>query len=153
MTAWTDIDAIQEGLRSLLTSVTGNDAFGNSIAIAKVYADADERDITFDNMPCIDITIDREEPEVLAGQNYYATLVLKVAIYVTDFTSFKNSCTLRNNLLKSAKDLIRNSPSFHADIETSRLGTITFAKAADEETGAFVSVAEMDVFGMGYRDK
>lgn len=153
MTAFQDVNGIQDALRSALASIAGNDADGNSVTISKAFCDADETDFDFANMPMLDVTVERQDAEVLAGQNYHVLLLLKVTILVADFTSYRNSCILRNNLLKSAQDAIRANAAFHGDIESSRLGTVTFAKVFDEEKGAFVAAAEMDVTCMGYRDR
>jgi hypothetical protein len=140
-----DVDDVAESLRSLLAT--------NVTSFQSTHVDADERTIVFPAMPLLDVTYEDLNPEVLAGQQYYTELKLVGSIYTVNLTSFKEATTLRNSLLQSCLDTIRSNPRFHADLLSSRLGPVKFAKAQDEQTKAFVARCDFEVVTMFYNDR
>ncbi len=143
--AWVNFQTIESDLVSLLTTEV--------TAAQLVKAECDERDYAFHNMPLIDVRIRTSNPEIRAGRDYYVFVVYEVQITCHDLSGFNEAATLRDTLMSSAIDAVRNNASFSAEIETSRVGAVEFNNAKDDNTGAFMAAATFEVITESYVDK
>lgn len=143
--SWLNYAQIQADLRSLIeTQVTAFNA---------VLANADERDIHFNNMPLCDVRLTQCRPEIRAGRDYYVFTSFEIEIVAHSLQSQGAAASVRDSLLASTLDAIRDNSAFSASVETSRVGAIGFAFASDEKTGAFVAAATFEVITESYVDR
>ena len=143
--AWVSFNTVQSDLVTLLTT---------EVTTAKlVKAECDERDYAFHSMPLIDVRLRESEPEIRAGRDYYVFITFDVQVTAYDLSSYGEAATLRDTLMASAIDAVRNNASFSASIETSRVGAVEFNNAKDENTGAFMAAATFQVITETYVDK
>jgi hypothetical protein len=70
-----------------------------------------------------------------------------------DLSGFDEAATLRDTILSTAIDTVRNNASFSAGIETSRIGPVSFSNAKDEDTGAFMAAVTFEVIAETFVDK
>ncbi len=143
--SWTDFDAVGQALADLIEAgVAGYEL---------VAYEMDEIDDNFGNMATCDVILDTQVPEVRAGQDYYNTITFSLEIVAFDLSKRSEAATLRNGLVRSTIDIIRGSPRFHADIESTIIGPAEFAQASDEDNGAFVAGAKMSIIVTAFADR
>ena len=142
---WINFNTVQSDLVNLLTTEV--------TAAQLVKKECDERDYAFHNMPLIDVRLNRSEPEVRSGRDYYVFITFEVQITAHDLSGYDEAATLRDTLMSSAIDAVRNNASFSSEIETSRVGAVEFNNAKDDNTGAFMAAAAFEVITESYVDK
>lgn len=143
--SWIPYATVNEDLRSLIETQVSD--------FNKVFANADERDVHFNHMPMCDVRIALGDPQVRAGNDYYVYTKFEIEIVAHSLQSQLAAASVRDSLLASTLDAIRNNPHFSASIQTSRVGEIGFAFASDEKTGAFVAAATFEVTTESYVDR
>ena len=143
--AWVSFTTIQTDLVNLLTTEV--------TAAQMVKAEADARDYAYHNMPLIDVRIRDSANEVRSGRDYYVFVTYEVQVTCHDLSGFDEAATLRDTLMASAIDAVRNNADFSASIQTSRIGAVEFTNAKDENTGAFMAAATFEVITETYVDK
>lgn len=139
-----DYTGIAEALTTRLATTEGVSLAGYEV---------DERTLTFDHMPLIDIRPVEAENEVRAGQDYFTSLTFQCDIYAFDLSSVKEAAIVRDSILKSAQNVVRANPAFHVDLESSVLGAVEFSSTKDENTGSFVAQASFQVIAMAFTDR
>lgn len=140
-----DVDAIGQSLATLIeTNVTD---------FKSVKYEGDLVEDHFVEMPLCEVILDEVSPEVTAGRDYYVTMVFGLEISAFDLSRRSEAATVRNDLWKSVAELIADNPRFHGDIETAIAGRTDFASAADEEQGAFVAGARMEVIVTAFANR
>lgn len=139
-----DYTGIAEALATVLGTVDGLNLAGYEV---------DERTLSFDHMPLIDVRPSEADNEVRAGQDYFTTLTFQCDIYAFDLSSVKEAAIVRDTILKSAQNAVRANPAFHVDLETSQLGSVEFSSTKDEDTGSFVAQASFQVLAMAFTDR
>ena len=139
-----DYTGIAEALATVLVGVDGVNLAGYEV---------DERTLTFDHMPLIDVRPVEGANEVRAGQDYYTTITYQCDIYSFDLSSVKEAAIVRDTILKLAQNAIRDNPAFHVDLETSILGSVEFSSTKDEDSGSFVAQASFQVLAMAFTDR
>lgn len=143
--SWLNYAQIHADLRSLIEAqVAGFNA---------VLSNADERDIHFNNMPLCDVRLILCRPEIRTGRDYYVFTSFEIEIVAHSLQSQGAAASVRDSLLASTLDAIRDNSAFSAFIQTSRVGDIGFAFASDEKTGAFVAAATFEVITESYVDR
>ncbi len=135
---------IAEALAEVLSHAEGVNLSGYEV---------DERMLTYDHMPLIDVRPSEADNEVRAGQDYYTTIIYQCDIYSFDLSSIKEAAIVRDSILKSAQNVVRANPSFHVDLETSVLGPVEFTSSKDEDTGSFVAQASFQIIAMAFTDR
>lgn len=134
---WLDFNTVQDDLVSLIA--------GNVSSAKLVKKEADERDYSFSNMPLIDVRLTDMDPDIRSGRDYYVTLVFEVQITVFDLSDFNEAATLRQSVLVDVIETVRQNANFSSAIETSKIGPATFSTAKDENSGAFMAAATVQV--------
>jgi len=135
--AWIDFNQIQDDLVTLID--------GGSTGAKLVKKEADERDYAFHNMPLVDVRLTDADPEVRAGQDYFAETTFEVQVTAFDLSDFSEAATLRQSVITAVVDLIRTNAKFSASIESSVIGAHSFSSAKDEQSGAFMAAATVQV--------
>lgn len=135
--AFPDIDEIGSALATLISD--------NVPGYKSVTFESDEVTLHHGEMPLCDIELVDANPEVTAGRDYYTTTTYALEIMSSDLSQRSDAVTVRNDLWKSTVELIQAQPRFHGDIETTILGRTEFAAADDEDSGAFVAGARLEV--------
>lgn len=139
-----DYTGIAEALSAVLGTADGVNLSGYEI---------DERTLSFDHMPLIDVRPSEADNEVRVGQDYFTTITYQCDIYSFDLSSVKEAAIVRDSILKSAQNAVRANPAFHVDLETSVLGPVEFSSSKDEDTGSFVAQASFQVMAMAFTDR
>ena len=139
-----DYTGIAEALATVLGAVEGVNLAGYEV---------DERTLSFDHMPLIDIRPVEADNEVRAGQDYFTTLTFQCDIYGFDLSSVKEAAIVRDTILAAAQNAVRANPAFHVDLETSALGAVEFSSTKDEDSGSFVAQASFQVLAMAFTDR
>lgn len=142
--AWLDFNQIEDDLVSLLQTEVS--------AAQLVKKECDDRDYAFHNFPLIDVRLTDMDPQVRAGRDYYVFLTFEVQVSVHDLSGFDEAATLRNTVLTSAIDAVRNNANFSASVETSIIGAGTFDNAKDDETGQFMAAGTFQVVAQAFVD-
>ncbi len=124
-----------------------------STSIKLVKKEADERDYVFHNMPLVDVRLKDSQNEVRAGRDYYVFVTFEVQITTFDLSDFNEAATLRDTILSAVVDVVRNNANFSSQLETSRIGLISFSNAKDEDSGAFMSAATVEVIAEAFIDR
>lgn len=139
-----DYTGIAEALATVLVAAEGVNLSGYEV---------DERTLSYDNMPLIDVRPVEAENDVRAGQDYFTRLTFQCDIYAFDLSSVKEAAIVRDSILKSAQNVVRANPAFHVDLETSVLGAVEFSSTKDENSGSFVAQASFQVIAMAFTDR
>lgn len=135
--AWVNFNTIQDDLVALIAA--------NVPAAELVKKEADERDYVFSNMPLIDVRLTEGNPEIRAGRDYYVFTTFEVQVTTHDLSGFDEAATLRDTVLSDTIDVIRNTANFSANLESSRIGQVQFSNAKDENSGAFMAAATVEI--------
>ncbi len=143
--AWLNFNTIQDDLVNLIAAAV------TSAELVKKECDA--RDYNYSNMPLIDVRLSDSPNELRAGRDYYVFTTFEVQITVMDLSGFNEAATLRDTILSDAIDTVRSTANFSASIETSRIGTVSFSNAKDEDSGAFMAAATVEVITEAFVDK
>ena len=142
--AWMNFNQIQDDLVALLTA---------NISDAKlIKKEADERDYAFGNMPLVDVRLTDMDPTVLAGQNYFVETIFEIQVTTFDLSDFNEAATLRDTILGDVIETVRQNAHFSADLESTIVGPGTFNTAKDENSGAFMAAATVQVQVKAYID-
>ena len=139
-----DYTGIAEALATVLVAAEGVHLSGYEV---------DERTLSYDTMPLIDVRPVEAENDVRAGQDYFTRLTFQCDIYAFDLSSVKEAAIVRDSILKSAQNVVRANPAFHVDLETSVLGAVEFSSTKDENSGSFVAQASFQVIAMAFTDR
>src|SRR5210317_1280115 len=106
--AWVNFNQIHSDLVNLLCD--------NVPEAQLVKKEADARDYSFHNMPLIDVRLSTSENEVRAGRDYYVFVTFDVQVTAHDLSGFDEAATLRDSVLATAMDTVRNNDSFSASL-------------------------------------
>lgn len=139
-----DYTGIAKSLADVIKTVPGIQHSGYEVS---------ERDIVYSNMPLADVRPVSADPEIRAGQDYFTDVNYQVDIYAFSLNSTEEAATIRDSLLRQAQDAIRANPSWHVELESSRLGPTEFTSDKDEDTGTFVAQASAIVIAMAFTDR
>jgi hypothetical protein len=144
--AWLNFNTIQDDLVALIDAAAISE-------VELVKKECDERDYNFSNMTLVDVRLTESPSEVRAGRDYYVFVTFEVQITAMDLSGFNQAATLRDTVLSSVIDTVRNTASFSASIETSRIGSVSFSNAKDDDSGAFMAAATVEVIAEAFVDK
>lgn len=142
--AWMDYNQIQDDLVALIVE--------NVTTAQMIKKEADERDYAFQNMPLVDVRLKESQPEVRAGRDYYVFVTFEVQVTTHDLSGYSDAATLRDTVLGSVIEAIRQNAHFSASIETSRIGPTSFSNAKDEQSGAFMAAAVVEIQAEAFID-
>lgn len=142
---WIAYNTVHNDLKNLIRSGVAD--------FNEVFKNADERDVNFNVMPMCDVRLAETDPQIRAGQDYYEFTTFDVEIVAHSLQSQDDAASVRDALLSSTLDVIRSNSAFSAVIQTSRIGSVKFAFASDEKTGAFVAAATFQVITESYVDR
>lgn len=96
----------------------------------------------------LDIQLIEAEDRVAAGNVYTTNVTIHLILACSDLSSYREAATLRNDLVKEVKELIRQNQRFNADI----LSTITRRTgfAEDQTERGFIAVAVIEIIVEAY---
>lgn len=142
--AWFDYNTVQDDLVALIVA--------NVTTAEKIMKEADERDYAFNNMPLVDVRLTESQPEIRAGRDYYVFVTFEVQVTAHDLSGYSDAATLRDTVLGDVIETIRQNANFSASLETSRIGPTSFSNAKDEQSGAFMAAATVEVQAEAFID-
>lgn len=141
-----DYYGIQESLRTMLRTAIPE-------ATAKhIFIEGMEREVqNLAHMPLLNIRMTESNEELTSlPDGVYERINILVDVIAFDLTQFKEAASLRDSLLRTAKDACRANRKFAAGIETSSVvGQTTFG-AASSESGGHVALATFNVLVEAY---
>lgn len=114
---------------------------GYTIAPNTVFQEAMEREVSFSNMPFINVRLSEGITELRSIPNgYYIHVGFEVDIVAFDLSHFSVAATIRDGLLREAQRAVQQNRAFHADIATSTVGPqLKFLAATPEGAQGHVS--------------
>lgn len=126
----------------------------NVTAVKQVLIEAMEREMIFDNMPMINVRLSESSDELTTIPNgYYEHVAYEIDVVAYDLTSFREAATLRDSILRAAKNVIRSNRVFHVDIQTSSVvGKTSFGALSPEGAGGHVALATFTIVVEAYID-
>lgn len=142
--AWIAFNTIQDDLITLLQA---------NVSSAKlIKKEADERDYVFHNMPLVDVRLTDMDPDVTAGANYYVGITFEIQVTTFDLSDFSDAATLRDTVFGDVIETIRQNAKFSANLDATIVGQGTFTSAKDEQSGAFMAAATVQIEVRAYVD-
>jgi hypothetical protein len=145
-----DHQQISDDVKTRLETVSGDPKFN------KVFNEMDSRDENFGNMPLANVRWSQDNPAVRAGQDYVVEVILEVEIIALSLQTRKEACTIRDQLITKARNVIRQSPTsgLTASGESIVLGPATATGVEqDEKTGGFKASATLQVIVIVFADR
>lgn len=135
--AWADIDAIGQALKTLIAD--------NVSGFENVIYEAEPLDELSGNYPLCEVLLQKDDPEIRVGQDYYTTLTYVLEIWTEDLSSRAEAVSVRNGLYRSMVDIIRANPRFHVDINATKIGATDFASVEDEDGNGILSGSRTEI--------
>lgn len=140
-----DYGAIQDALAEMLRA--------NVIGAKHVFVEGMDREVgALHNMPCVNVRLVESQDDLVNIPNgYYEKVNYNVDVISFNLTSFREAATLRDSLLRAAKDACRSNPKFVVGIETSSVQSqTTFGASAVEGQQGHVALATFTVLVEAY---
>jgi len=133
-----DYNTLEADLRTLLE--------GDVTGAHQVVAEALDSQMTFANMPFVNIRLVEHQPDVRAGQDYYGPVNFEIDIMAFDLSSHLEAAKIRNDLVRDVVSSVRGSPRFSGDVESTITTNVSFDAAPAQNGYLAAAIVEISVF-------
>jgi hypothetical protein len=114
------------------------------LGFATTFANAGDRDFSFQNAPLLDIRVKQGNPTPITNQSYYTELVLEAEIMAYSMTSRREAAIMRDELTNLLQGFVRDNPRFSGYVDTTYVGQVNFGTGESKNDGAFVAGAVLE---------
>jgi hypothetical protein len=116
----------------------------NGLVLKKVFKNAQDMDFDYVNMPLADCRLKHNIPLNMAGNSYYADLMVEVEIACFDMTSRDKCATMRDDLTNAVQRFFQQNPHFSAFVDTVQIGACQFETGETKAQGEFIAAAVLE---------
>jgi hypothetical protein len=137
---------IQEALKDLLAGGTYDYVINN------FYIEAMAGETTFSHMPFVNTRLISSDVEIRSlPEGDYEFISFEIDVLTFNLTHFKEAAIIRESIVKSIRDLLKNNRQFHSDLSTANIqGQVRFGAVSGEGETGFVALATIPLIAEAY---
>lgn len=133
MTTFVDYVTIVDDLKNAVSAA--------SLGFATVFANANDRDFSFQNTPLLDLRVKQANPTAITNRSYFTDLTIEAEIMAYSMTGRRDAAIMRDGLTNALQEFVRDNPRFSGFVDTTYIGQVNFGTGESKNDGAFVAGA------------